>query len=1164
VGVLGSVMVTVDDSPVALSRTLEKALLARLSLSPGNDIGQTRLIDDLWGDRPPSNAVGSLHTLVYRLRRSLGPAASAIDWTGHGYRLALPAECVDATKFSLLVARAKQSPGAMAPPQRALLREALGLWRGPALAGLDSIPFVKPHRAALEATRLRALAERIEADLADGAGPELVAELEGLVTEHPFDEKLWGHLIVALYRSGSQAAALRCYERVRRLLSDELGIPPSPPLVELERAILMQDPSLLAGERPRAPASSPRRSREAAVGQDVVTIVATDLASRARLWAEFPSEMANAMQRYDELLVATVGTHGGRLLSRADGSSFSAFTRPSDALGAAFHLRTSVSTEVWGAIGTLPVTAAVHTGEAEIVEDNVFGPVLHSASRLARAAYAGQVVISATTAELVRDGLPPGCELLDLGYWSLSDVPRPLHAYELRHRDLGSAVRALRAGRPGTGTLPMPSTSFLGRDAELDELVELLEESPIVTLTGVGGVGKTRLALHCGAAQSSRFPGGAWFCDLSAATTPDEVIERLASALGVHGASTQELRRDVSDWLRFSQSLLIVDNCEHVAGTVATELGPVLADGVLSKVMFTSRRPLRLPGEHVLRINPLRRSTAPPDTNPVEPSVVLLVQRARSAGALIDPHDPALLEIVDRLDGLPLAIELAARRLTTMTPRELKVRLDRSFDLLDLADGSRPGRALRATIDWSFGLLSPTARRMFAALSVCEGRFGLELAGAIGAALDLTDTEVANAIADLWDQSLIGTDKWVPGRARYWMLAVLRDYASTQLDVDGNRTKVAGAHAAYYTALMARWAKTPYGPQESESVDIIDLASDNIRAAFAWCVAERSWDLAMELLDCAIPELILRERIEIGRWAAETLSTLGESLHPVRSVALAIAANTALVEGRLDDAERLGRQSLELEVLLDAPISWLSRNVLALVCASGSQFEESETLLDELVQITAVTGDPMPHAVACFDRALIASFSSSPAAGLGPAEELVALGESWGSASLRAMGLVSVGRVLATDDPARARRALGEAVDLAHASRSSLLAGQSQRVLTEIDAASGDHFAGLAALGDLLRGFGRSGDLSQQLQTVVSTLDSLIAVDAFELATLLCGALGQTALGSAAQCERVLAVSRTRLSGEAYRTAFRRGAQLSPTELMQVAAAEITRLTTHA
>jgi hypothetical protein len=291
-------------------------------------------------------------------------------------------------------------------------------------------------------------------------------------------------------------------------------------------------------------------------------------------------------------------------------------------------------------------------------------------------------------------------------------------------------------------------------------------------------------------------------------------------------------------------------------------------------------------------------------------------------------------------------------------------------------------------------------------------------------------------------------------------------------------------------------------------VDIIDLASDNIRAAFAWCVAERSWDLAMELLDCAIPELILRERIEIGRWAAETLSTLGESLHPVRSVALAIAANTALVEGRLDDAERLGRQSLELEVLLDAPISWLSRNVLALVCASGSQFEESETLLDELVQITAVTGDPMPHAVACFDRALIASFSSSPAAGLGPAEELVALGESWGSASLRAMGLVSVGRVLATDDPARARRALGEAVDLAHASRSSLLAGQSQRVLTEIDAASGDHFAGLAALGDLLRGFGRSGDLSQQLQTVVSTLDSLIAVDAFELATLLCGALG--------------------------------------------------------
>jgi predicted ATPase len=803
----------------------------------------------------------------------------------------------------------------------------------------------------------------------------------------------------------------------------------------------------------------------------------------------------------------------------------------------------------------------VHTGEADVVDGNIFGPVLHNASRLAQAAYAGQVVVSATTAELARDGLPPGCELLDLGHWSLSDVPRPVHAYELRHRDLGRAVRALRAGRPGTGTLPMPSTSFVGRDAELVELARLVDASPLVTLTGVGGVGKTRLAVHFGATEGGRFTGGIWFCDLSVATTGDEIVERLAAALGLRAASTSELRGDLSDWFRFSQALLIVDNCEHVAAKVVAELGPMVGEGGSAKVIFTSRRVLSLPGEHVMRVHPLRRLSETVGTQAQGPRVALLLDRARAAGALVDVRDPALLKIVDRLDGLPLAIELAARRLTAMTPTEVEVRLSRSFDLLEATDGSRQRQALRATIDWSFGLLSPTSRRMFAALSVCETGFGLELAEALGAALGLDDSQVASAVADLWDQSLIGTEGSVPGRARYRMLALISNYSSTQLDVDGDRAKVADAHAAYFATLVARLSKCPYGPQESESVATVDLEFDNIRAAFAWCLAQGSWDVGMQLLDSVVPELVLRERIEIGRWAAETLAVLGEDEHPARVVALAVSANMALVEGRLPDAQRLSRQSLELEARLGVPPSWLSRNVLALVCAAASQFEEAEELFDELVEITAVNGDPMPHAVACFDRALVASFSTHPTAGLRCAEELVTLGDGWGSASLRAMGLVSLGRVLAARDPERARGALVEVVILAEASHSSLLVDQAKRVLSEMDAARGGHRAGLMALGELLQGFARSGDLSQQLQTVVSALDPLMAVDAFDVATVLCGALGQTALGSAAQCERALERSRTRLSSDAYRTAFGRGAELSPTELMRVAGAEIERLT---
>lgn len=191
VGLLGSIIVNVDEAPVELSGTLEKALLARLSLSPGQPVSQSRLIDDLWGENPPGNAIGSLHTLVYRLRKALGPAAFAICRTDQGYKLDAPLHCVDATNFSALLDRARRAHATTEPSRGMLLRQALELWRGPALAGLDNVPFVMPRRTALEAARICALEERFEAELAAGAGGELVAELEALVTEHPFDEKLW-------------------------------------------------------------------------------------------------------------------------------------------------------------------------------------------------------------------------------------------------------------------------------------------------------------------------------------------------------------------------------------------------------------------------------------------------------------------------------------------------------------------------------------------------------------------------------------------------------------------------------------------------------------------------------------------------------------------------------------------------------------------------------------------------------------------------------------------------------------------------------------------------------------------------------------------------------------------------------------------------------------
>jgi predicted ATPase/DNA-binding SARP family transcriptional activator len=1159
VGLLGSL--TVDDGRVEMSGALERALLARLALAAGRALTRGQLIDDLWGEGLPANSVGSLQTLVYRLRKSLGPASCLVVRADNGYRLELPKEKVDAAKFALLVSQAHRLPETSQDARRDLLNEALGLWRGVALAGLDSIPFVSPQRAALEASRLAALDERIEIDLATGAEAELVVELEGLVAENPLNEKLWGQLMLASYRCGSQADALRCFGRLRTRLADELGIDPSPALVALERSILMQDPALDAKE------SLPRRGRsitpigETKTTTEIAAIVVTELESGAAFWDKPSPNIREAMRICEELLVEAVQRNGGRVLSRADGTTFSVFGRSSCAVKAALELQVSIADAYTDPMCRPPLAAAIHVGEIEIADESVFGPSLRIAARLAQAAFGGQVVLSSGAAEMTHDDLPSSCDLLDLGFWLLRDVVRPVHAFELRHLDLDRGFRGLRAGRPGTGTLPVPATSFVGREKELAELTLSLERHQIVTLTGTGGVGKTRLAVEAAARLANRFYGGAWFCDLSTARTVEDVLDQVASALNVHAASTGELLQAVQRWLEVSPALVVLDNCEHVAGEIANLFGSVLQRGAEVSVLFTSRRSLRLSGERVLRVEPLRPQGNDRDSSP-EPGLSLLVDRARAAGSQFDPRDPALSEIVDRVDGLPLAIELAARRMGAMSPKELVLHMKQSFDLLEVeSDPLGHHGALHSTLAWSFDLLDPTSKALFVGLSVCEGGFDLDLAEAIGQSMGLRSADVAKAVADLWDQSLIAVDTTVPGKAHYRMLSLIREYSAAQLDLCGARDPVTRAHTTSTSRLVLRIGNCRYGPDELELLRTIDIEFANIRAAYASCSKRGEWDLALPLLEALIPEVVLRERVEVARWASEALSASGATQHSVQCVALAIEANSALVEGRLEDAAQLALESLRLEGVSGGQRQWLSRNALALAEAANSRFTEANSLLDQLADLTRESGDPLPRAVALFDKALIASFSDDPKTGLIWAEELIDFADQRESGTLRAMGLLAQGRALTRENPDLARVSLSEAVSLAETIRSILLVRQSKRVLGELDSSVIGGNSGLRQLRNLLGDFGRAGDVSQQLQTVVSALDLLAAAGAYEVVTVLCAGLAETALGSSAQCKRALDVARTRLSSGAYVKEFRRGSSLTPRQLIATAEREFERLT---
>jgi len=889
-----------------------------------------------------------------------------------------------------------------------------------------------------------------------------------------------------------------------------------------------------------------------------VTIFVADLEAQTGLWELCHADVSRILRRYGELVSDAVDHHGGRMVGQSGGTTYATFAQPHGALGAALALQVASQRERWDVGNPLLGAVAVHTGEAEEHDGTLLGPALHLVAGLARAGHGGQVLVSAAAAELSRDGLPEASELLDLGHWTLPDTTRPLHAYELRHRNLSRTPRTLRIGRPGTGTMPVVSTSFVGREEELTAITSLLVDSPLVTLTGLGGVGKTRMALEVGRSMSDTFQEGCWFCDLSSATSTAEVLERVAASLGLQVGTTEELRLSVANWFKFTPALVVLDNCEQVVAEVAKLTVSAVMSGCSTRLLVTSRIALGVAEEHVVRLDPLPQVATSALGTGVSPAVRLLVERSAAAGATVDANDPALAQLVERVDGIPLAIELAARRLTSMAPSELALRLERCFDLLSSPAGANPRqRTLDSTMEWSYALLAPPARALYAALSVCSDGWTLEVAEELGESVGLTVTETPRIVADLWDRALITMAPSVPGTARYRMLSTVREHAARKLDVDGTRLAVAERHANVFAGLTVQLGSQPYGPDEGARIAALDDEFDNIRSAFRWCVGERRWDLASKILVALVAELVLRQRVEVGRWATETITALGDDSHSVRSIALAIEGNAALIEGRLDDAERLSTESIEAEIRLQGEPLWLSRNVLALAHAATARFDSTEHLLCELAALTRTTGDPMPHAVALFDKALLASFSEEPSKGLRSAETLTQLGEQSRSDSIRAMGLVSIGRTVALTDRQRALGVLREAVTLSEASRCSILVHQARRIISEVEASTGVRVKAIESVRDLLQDIESSDDFSQQLQTILSALEPLTHADAFDVAVLFCAALMRTPLGSTAQCQRVLELARTHLPSASFSSSFALGSTLSPTQLMATVTREL-------
>jgi predicted ATPase/class 3 adenylate cyclase len=564
----------------------------------------------------------------------------------------------------------------------------------------------------------------------------------------------------------------------------------------------------------------------------------TDVESSTHLWDAYPEAMPAALARHDEILRSSIEGHDGYVFATGGDGFAAAFARAGDALRAAMAAQSLLAAEGWFGGVAIRVRMGLHTGEAVERDGDYFGPAVNRAARLMSIGHGGQVLVSSATAEIVAGVVFGGAVLLDLGEQRLRDLSRPERVFELTGPGLVGGHPPLRSLDASATNLPVQLTSFIGREEELEAIGSALVGHRLVTVTGAGGVGKSRLALQAAAETVERFDGGCWLVELAPVVEGDRLFEAVAAALGVAPALGATAQESVLDTLRVRHTLILLDNCEHLLGDARRAVTAMLRAGSGAVVLATSREPLGVPGEQVFGLASLDEATA----------VRLFTERASDADAafaLADQDLPTLRGLCRRLDGMPLAIELAAARVRMFSVAELAARVDQRFRLLT---GGRAAverhRTLRAAIDWSYELLSPAERRLLERLSVFAGGFVLDAVEAVATSNGNEAADAVDLLAGLVDKSLVMADR-SGGGTRYRLLETIRQYAEERLVSTGSADRVRQAHATYYGAFARSVGRRLWSAEKMTWVARLEPELDNLRLAVSWAVGHGATDLAM-------------------------------------------------------------------------------------------------------------------------------------------------------------------------------------------------------------------------------------------------------------------------------------------------------------------------------
>jgi predicted ATPase/class 3 adenylate cyclase/DNA-binding CsgD family transcriptional regulator len=823
----------------------------------------------------------------------------------------------------------------------------------------------------------------------------------------------------------------------------------------------------------------------------MATLLLADVEGSTRLWETQPDEMTAALGRFNQTVSEVIAAHGGvRPVEQGEGDSFvAAFGLASDAVACALELQRAPLAPIRLRIG-------VHTGEVQLRDEgNYAGPTINRTARLRDLAHGGQTVLSGATEVMVVDRLPAGAWLTDLGTHPLRDLPRPERVVQLCHPALCNDFPPLRTAKAAVShNFPVQLTSFVGRGAQMTDLEKLLVDNRLVTLTGAGGAGKTRLAVEIAARIAPEFRHGIWYVDLAPVTHPGVVPVTVARALGLPDQPGRSTMDTLLRFVRDRQMLVLLDNCEHLLDATADLAVALLGGAPELTLLATSREPIGVTGEATWRV---------PSLSVADEALELFTDRARLAKTgfkMTDDDAAAVTEICRCLDGMPLAIELAAARVRALSLVEILDGLRDRFRLL--TGGARTAvprqQTLRASVDWSHALLTEPERVLFRRLAVFLGGFDLEAAQAVAGGGDVERYQVLDQLTLLVDKSLVVADD-SGQRTRYRLLETVRQYALEKLGESGEADAVRGCHRDHYTA-MAAVLDTPARTDYEQRVEQAEVELDNLRAAFVWSREHADNDLALTLASSLQPLWFTRGRIREGRAWFDAVLTADDTDHlevaaAVRAGALAdkavldawVAATFSMDQAQqavaiareLDDPALLARTLTASGVVTNYYDPEVARpyfaEAIGLARAIGDRWRLSQILALQ-AQGATIAGDPLAaraaaeegrdladaigdgsNSRACrFWLGLVQAQSGDLAGAVTQFGKVAAESEAAHDEMWRVSSLGSLGTVLAYQGEAAAARAAGEATLEAGTELGGFFVGMGYQVLALAALAAGD------------------------------------------------------------------------------------------------------------